>query len=345
MKGLKFSALLLLSAFSLGAQDMAVATVRYKRTEPVSSRQLNDIIEVMEEQQGKKLSQSEKKEVLDQLIDEIIVLQAAEADRTIKVIPKEIEEAGIRILSQQLIAVGALPPGAVLTDKEQYKAIIERQNMTLKEFEDTIRRRLLTEKFISSQGKDEFTAIQPANAEEMEVEYQKRVQEFVVSDSVWFKQVFFDIRTSSPAELAEKRAKAEEIQRSIVNGAGTFADMVESKSEDPLSKSRGGLIGPVMKGDELTEQLYGNEFVNTLFNLKLQETSKVLKSKIGYHIVMITEKKAAQLLPKDSPEVKSYLEQLVYAQKFQKKFLEITERVVKDLRKQSTINYFGEYKE
>lgn len=343
---MKKSVLLILSliAVRLFAQDMAVATVRFMRTEPISGKQLNRMIENLELQQGRKLTLEEKKTVLDTLIDQMLINQAAEADRNLKVNDEEVEQAGIRLISQQLTSVGALPPGALLTDKTQYKQFIERQGITFKEFEDTVRKQLLTEKYITSKGKDKFQSIKPPTEDELSTEYQKRVQEFVVSDSVWFNQIFFTTRSLSPAEVEKKHVKAREVHRRLVNSSATFTDMVASESEDEASKARGGLIGPVMKGDELAEQLYGKEFVNAVFRLQVDVLSSVLKSKVGYHIIKITEKKAAQLLPKDSSEVKSYLQQLVFAQKYQKVFDEVAIELVEDLRSRSTINYFGEYK-
>ena len=68
-KSLFFIALILSVAVSLAAQDMAVATVRLEKTEPISGRQLEQTIQAIEQQQGRSLTAAEKKEVLDQLID------------------------------------------------------------------------------------------------------------------------------------------------------------------------------------------------------------------------------------------------------------------------------------
>jgi len=129
-----------------------------------------------------------------------------------------------------------------------------------------------------------------------------------------------------------------------MNTSATFTEMVNSESEDDVSKARGGLIGPVMKGDVVAEQLYGSEFMLAVFDLNVGEVSEVLKSNVGYHIVQITEKKAAQLLPKEDTEVRAYLEQLLYASKYQRIFDEVTQAAVGNLRSRATVNYFGEYR-
>ena len=49
-----------MAAMYLSSQDMAIATVRYKRTEPVSGKKLEQMIEALETQQGRKLNMKEK---------------------------------------------------------------------------------------------------------------------------------------------------------------------------------------------------------------------------------------------------------------------------------------------
>lgn len=337
-------AIILLVAVSLTAQDMAVATVRLEKTEPVSGRQLEQTIQAIEQQQGRLLSDVEKKEILDQLIDQVLVIQAAEADRNVDVSTDEVEQAAMRLLSQQLQAMGAIPPGAVLTDKIQYRQVVEQQGVSVQEYEKTVRNQLLAEKYITSSNQALFQAIGPASADEINVEYQRRVAEFVVSDSVWFNHIFFETQGLSPGDARAKEQKAREVHRKLMNSGSTFAELVATESEDEVSKARGGLIGPVMKGDNVAEQLYGPDFMNTVFGIVVGGVSDVLKSNVGYHIVQITEKKAAQLLPKEDNEVRAYLEQLIYAEKYQRKFDEATQAVVATLRDRATINYFGDYR-
>ena len=332
------------AAFILAAQDMAVATVRLEKTEPVSGQQLEKTIQAIEQQQGRSLSNEDKKAVLDQMIDQVLVIQAAEADKNLQISDEEVEQAGMRLLSQQLQSMGAIPPGAQLTDKQQYKQVVEQQGISIEEYESTIRNQLLAEKFITSSDPASFQAIGPASADELNAEYQRRVSEFVVSDSVWFNHIFFNIKDLSPADARAKYESAQEVHRRLMNTSVTFAELVASESEDNVSKGRGGLIGPVMKGDAVAEQLYGNDFMSKLFTMNVGDVSDVMKSNVGYHILQITEKKAAQLLPKDDPEVRSYLEQILYAAKYQQTFDEVTQKTIAGLRDRATINYFGEYR-
>ncbi len=335
---------LLSSAAGLAAQDMAVATVRLERTEPISGKQFSKTIEALEQQQGRPLQKNEKKEVLDQLIDQILVIQAADADRSVSVTEQEVREAGIQLLSQQLQMMGAIPPGAFLTDEAQYRQVIQQQGMSVKEFEETVRKQLLAEKYVTTVEQAAFQAIGKATPEELSGAYQSRIKEFAVSDSVWLNQIFFKTAELTPEKGREKAAKAQAVYRRLVNTSATFADLVASESEDEPSKARGGLIGPLMKNDPLALQLYGPDFLNRVFAMQVGEVSQPIQSNVGWHIVQITEKKAAQLLPADDPEVKQYLEQIVYAGKFQMTFDQALQRIVARLRKRATVNYFGDYR-
>ncbi|PIE04956.1 MAG: hypothetical protein CSA76_01550 [Spirochaetales bacterium] len=338
------AAVFTVTAFTLSAQDMAVATVRLERTEPVSGKQLNQTIQALEQQQGRKLSPAEKKQILNQLIDQILIIQAAEADKSVNVSQQEVRQAGVQLLSQQLQAMGAIPPGAFLTDEAQYRQVIQQQGMSLEEYEGTVRKQLLAEKYVTTVEQAAFQNIGKASPAELTAEYQNRVAEFAVSDSVWLNQIFFKTAQLPPEKAREKSLKAKAVYQRLVNTSATFADLVAAESEDEQSKSRGGLIGPVMKNDPIAIQLYGPEFIEKLFSLNVGETSEPIQSNVGWHIVKITEKKAAQLLPQDDPEVKQYLEKVVYAQKFQMAFDQALQRIVKKLRDKATVNYLGEYR-
>jgi len=326
------------------AQDMAVATVRLEKTEPISGRQLEITIQAIEQQEGRSLTMREKKVVLDQLIDQAIILQAAEADKKVSVSDAEVEQAGMMLLSQQLVFGGYLPPGAVLTDKEQYHQVVEEQGISVEEYEENVRKQLLAEKYITMNNEEAFKSIPAATEEKLSNEYQRRLNEFLMKDSVWFNHIFFDTSDSNPEESKIKNEKAREVYNRLINSSATFEELVIAESEDEVSKIRGGRVGPVMAGDDVVDQLYGSEFIASIFSLEVGEISEVLKSNVGYHIVQIAEKKPAQLLSKDDEEVISYLEGIIYAAQYQEVFVRVTQTTVEELRKRATITYFGDYK-
>lgn len=333
-----------LLAASLWAQDMAVATVRLHKTEPIFKSQLNETIAALEQGQGRSLTEEEKKQILDQMIDQKLVVQAAEADHSISLGEEEIFQAATQIISQQLQSVGAIPQGAVLTDRMQMRQVIEQQGGNYDEFMKTVREQLLSEKYITTVRQADFQNIGRPTSSELEAEYQKNIKNFAISNTVWFDQIFFKTYQCTPEEARAKGVQAREVYRQLMNTSATFEDLVAEYSEDEVSKARGGRVGPVMKGDATVDQLYGSEFMGRIFAMEINEISDVMQSNVGYHIIRMKEKRAAQLLPMDDPEVKSFLEQVIFAEKYQIKFAQVTKEIVESLRDQASIVYTGEYR-
>ncbi len=81
----------------------------------------------------------------------------------------------------------------------------------------------------------------------------------------------------------DKKAKAEEILKRIKNGED-FATVAKESSEDP-SGANGGSLGTISKG-QLTPELD-----DKAFSLNPGETSDVIKTIYGYHIIKVTDKK------------------------------------------------------
>lgn len=94
---------------------------------------------------------------------------------------------------------------------------------------------------------------------------------------------------------AQVKAKAEDILAKVKAG-GNFADLAKQYSQDS-SAANGGDLGFFGKGQMVTE------FENAAFALQVGQVSDLVKSKYGYHIIKVIEKKdnkvhAAQILIK-----------------------------------------------
>lgn len=94
---------------------------------------------------------------------------------------------------------------------------------------------------------------------------------------------------STAAERAARKLKAEEILKRIKAG-GDFAELAYTESED-MTRIKGGDTGYFHEGQTLPE------FDAVLATMKVGDTSDVLESLYGYHIIRLTEKRAARQLP------------------------------------------------
>ncbi len=113
-----------------------------------------------------------------------------------------------------------------------------------------------------------------------------------------------------PAESVETQEKVKKKILSIkkrLNDGEYFADLAKQFSEH-ASKAKNGDIGFISKTSQLDK-----EFIKAAFALKVGEVSGPVKSIYGYHLITVTEKKAAMKL--SFSETKDRIKQEILKQK------------------------------
>ena len=93
------------------------------------------------------------------------------------------------------------------------------------------------------------------------------------------------------AAKAEKKAKAEAIQKQLVEGAD-FAELAAAESDCP-SKARGGNLGTFPRGQMVPE------FEDAAFSQTVGEVGPVVETQFGYHIIEVNDHKDAGTVPLD----------------------------------------------
>lgn len=103
------------------------------------------------------------------------------------------------------------------------------------------------------------------------------------------------------ADTAAAKQKAEGIKARLDAGAD-FAALAKEVSDDSGSKDTGGDLGQVRKG-QMTPK-----FEDALFAMKASgEVSAPVETEFGYHLIKLTELKAATVRPFDDPTVQAQL--------------------------------------
>ena len=82
--------------------------------------------------------------------------------------------------------------------------------------------------------------------------------------------------------MVDTEAEANEVLQKLKEG-GDFAQLAKQYSKDP-SKDRGGDIGYFIKGQLMPE------LEEICFKLQLEQTSDIIKTKLGYHIIKLTDR-------------------------------------------------------
>ena len=106
--------------------------------------------------------------------------------------------------------------------------------------------------------------------------------------------------------VADARTKAEGVLKELKAG-GDFAKLAEKYSDDPGSAKSGGDLGWIGRGRTVPE------FEKVAFSLGKGQTSDLVKSSYGFHIIHVEDKQEAHL--KTLAEVKSEIEEKVKQQK------------------------------
>jgi len=88
----------------------------------------------------------------------------------------------------------------------------------------------------------------------------------------------------------EAKTKAEEVLRKVKAG-GNFNQLAKEFSEDEVSKEKGGLLGDLHPGSTIPE------IADVMVKLNEGETSAIIQSTFGYHILKLDEIIPSELIP------------------------------------------------
>jgi peptidyl-prolyl cis-trans isomerase D len=102
------------------------------------------------------------------------------------------------------------------------------------------------------------------------------------------------------------KAKAEDVDKQLKAGT-SFADLAKKYSDDPGSAKDGGLLPPLTRGRTVPE------FEQAAFNTPVGQTTGIIRTSYGFHIIHVEAKQEARLKP--LAEVKVEIEPVLKKQK------------------------------
>lgn len=280
------------------AIDRPAATVRLHRTDVIGVRELRTQIELLELRTGQPVPVEQRPAILDLLVGERLFDQAAERER-VTVSDADVDTRIGQLRDQE---GHRLNLGRALTDAE-YRSLVSETGLSWDEYREQLRKALIQQRYVARVRGDELREVELPTAADVEAFYEaNKTTVFVQPDMVQFKHIFFDTRNvaEASARLAV-RERAERVHRELVNGA-QFDQLVRTYSEDAESHDSGGLFGTYLRRDDQpTSQLLGREFFDAPFAMDEGETSGVLRSNVGFHIVRVVDKVSARILGLDDP--------------------------------------------
>ncbi len=121
---------------------------------------------------------------------------------------------------------------------------------------------------------------------ELQKEYQDSIDSFRTPERVRARHILIKTQGKPKEEAPKLKAKAEELLKQIKSGAD-FAELAKKNSDDPGSAVKGGELGFITRGQTVPN------FEKAAFSLKPGETSGVIETEYGYHIIQVEEKQDA----------------------------------------------------
>jgi len=190
---------------------------------------------------------------------------------------------------------------------EELKAFYERNKAT---YNNSIPERRQIKYVVVDSAK--ISAATTVTDQDLQAYYDQHREEYRVPEQVKVSHIL--IKTPLPAPgakedekaVADARAKAEGVLKEVKAG-GDFAKLAEKYSDDPGSAKSGGDLGWIGRGRTVPE------FEKAAFSLGKGQTSDLVKSSYGFHIIHVEDKQEAHL--KTLAEVKSEIEEKVKQQK------------------------------
>jgi len=281
-----------------------------------------------------------KKRVLDQMIDDRLLVQEAKR-KQIKVSQIQVDD-GVKKVRVRF----SKPDGSI--DEAAFTAELKKEGLTNDDFRKRIQDQLMTIKLIEDEVKGKVTPPTdtevkslydtidaiikdkpiPGGLTASELEELKALSKAVERRfSERWRASHVLVRVAPTAPKSEKdaaMAKIKDVQARIKKGE-EFGELARKFSDDPGSKERGGDLGFFSPGDMVPP------FEKAVSTLNVGQTSDIVTTDFGYHIIQLREKKADSKMALD--DMKDDLREYLFQQRGAKRF----ETYVKELRTKSDV--------
>lgn len=137
--------------------------------------------------------------------------------------------------------------------------------------------------------------------------YNSHQAQYKVDEQVQTRHILITVPRGADAKAdADAKAKAQEALNAVKSG-GNFADLAKKYSADPGSKDKGGEL-PLIPTAQLDPA-----YAKAAMALNPGQTSDLVRSQFGYHIIQTEKKEAAHVRP--LAEVKDQIQPLLEQQK------------------------------
>lgn len=220
------------------------------------------------------------RQIIERRVGELVLLQAAVRDTSIKVTDDQINQEVNRELDGRRRQFGG---------EAQFQAALTQAGMTLEDLRATIRQevtgRIMMREYIQKMSRNRHAP--PVTEADIRRYYEANRAQFGRRPAtITFTQIVIAPKASDSARAAA-RAKAEEAFAKLRAGAD-WETTVRQYSDDPSTKERGGDLGWFRSGTMV------REFDQVAFALRPGEISNIVETSFGFHIIKLEKVRGAE---------------------------------------------------
>ncbi|MEC9466092.1 MAG: peptidylprolyl isomerase [Myxococcota bacterium] len=226
-----------------------------------------------------------------------------------KVVALKATELGISVTEQALTEKFGEHKARFRTD-EAFQDYLRRSNNTAENMKKDLRRNMLRDQVV-----EKMSGSIEVGGEEVQKYYDDNLKRFIQKEQVKVSRIL--VRVAPKAEAAELKkgeADAKKIRAKAVKKGANFSAIARESSNGPEA-TRGGELGWLSRGR------MPPEFDEVAFKLEPGQISEVVKTRLGYEIIMVSEKKAERQRPFE--EVQKNIENSLTARKRNQKRREV----------------------
>jgi len=331
---------LFIAAWSFAQADLQpAAIVNLIRSEPITVKQFRTEVEKVEKNVSRRtLTEKERRDVLDSMINERLAIQAAERDK-VTVSENEVTQQINQLRNQMVQTIGRQP-----TDAEFAAAVKNETGLDMPAFREQARRQLLTQKYLMTKKQNILENIKTPTEADIISAYNLNKFQFVRPDTVRFSMIQIEYGPDAASKTKAKEL-ADRLVREIGSSPSKF-DEVVLRGQAPNSGYQAGDGGYLPRSMEAA-QIVGQEFITTAFNLKQGEVSKLMEGVRGYQIIKVTETYAQKNLELDDifqlgsrVTLRNYIGNSLLQERQMEVLKKATEELVAELRAGRTFQIF-----
>lgn len=324
-----------------------IAIVKLGKTEPITLQQLKARCTAVEFQYGRPLTVEERKVVLDQLINEKLIIHAAELEN-IAISGDQLNQLFNEFISRQL--------GQAVTE-EQFNEMIKQQmgitldeymkksnGMSVAEFKQYLKSQLIAQQYITSKKSDELKKVEAPTDKEISDYYELRKNEFARPDRLTIFLVMAEKGTTEEsAKAADKLIR--DLQSQLKKNPKNADSIAEKGMKDGSGYKAGNvyILKNVASAQQLGITLDG---LIEIFDKKDGYLSEITENDANYQFFMVRGKEDAKILtlndelqPGSGVTVKDYIREGLLAEEQNFLLEQALNDSIVELRKDSNFSY------